>query len=109
MNDTDITQIIIHNLIALRKKSGISYDTMAAYLRLSSDDYLSLEDGDYPITAEMIDKLNCLYLVDITRPLNIDILDIHNMHTFRVEELNNICAIHKIVRNQLEMDKLLHM
>jgi len=111
MNDN---AIIGSNICHFREKLGLSQETLGEYLGISREMVSYYENGKRPIPTGIISKASELFGVDEYDVYEEDIeqLESNVVFAFRaqqlsVPDLNHIGQFQKIVRNYLQMKKVL--
>jgi len=96
----------------LRKKSRFTQGQVATYLDVDQSLVSKIEDGERTASSVILAKLAVLFCCSLADLVSeIDYKPVPQM-AFRVDELTdadlkNMVFIHKIVMNQVQMDKLL--
>ncbi len=96
----------------LRLSSKTSKKALCEYLEISKLDLDNVETGNVSeLNADIIEKLSNLYFCSTDYILNGDSFrgckSEFSYLGFTKDELINMVAIHKIAKNQIEMDKLM--
>ncbi len=110
----DDRQIIAHNIKLLRDASGFTQDMIANYLGINRSTYSNYESGDRELPFLLMEKLADMYGCDLYDFYSQDETKLTGMlaTAFRVdslspEDLAQVAAFKRIVRNSLKMDQLL--
>ncbi len=107
-------QIISANLKRLRDAGGFTQDHVASFLGITRSAYSNYEAGNREIPFPVMDQLSDLYGCDMYELYTEDNLVIESMlvTAFRVdnltpEDMRQLAAFKRIVKNSLKMDALL--
>ncbi|MBP5693777.1 MAG: helix-turn-helix transcriptional regulator [Bacteroidales bacterium] len=106
--------IVADNIKRLREANGYTQESVAGFLGVKRSAYANYEVGCREIPYAVMEKLSDLYGCDMLEFYSEDKMDIDNMlvTAFRVDELapndmEQIAAFKRIVKNSLKMDKML--
>lgn len=106
--------VVADNVKRLREANGYTQDSVAKFLGIKRSAYANYEVGCREMPYTVMEKLSDLYGCDMYEFYSEDKTDIDNMlvTAFRVDELTpedmeQIAAFKKIVKNSLKMDKML--
>ena len=107
-------KVIAHNLKRYREANGCTQEHVANYLNVGRSAYANYESGDRACPLRVLEKLADLYGCDAYAFFQEDTRVVDNMLTtaFRVnnvssEDLVQIAAFKRVVKNYLMMDNLL--
>ena len=113
-NDMDEQMVIAHNLKRYREANGCTQEHVANYLNVGRSAYANYESGDRACPLRVLEKLADLYGCDAYAFFQEDTRVVDNMLTtaFRVnnvspEDLVQIAAFKRVVKNYLMMDNML--
>lgn len=103
-----------NNIKNLREKFGYSQKDVADYLKINSRELISYyENGDRDIPLDKLNQLSDLFGVELLDLLeeNINLSKANTAFAFRAEDINSedlyeIAAFRKIVKNYIKMDRL---
>ena len=109
-------EILVNNILSIRKKTGYTQQNIADYLDVTQAAYSKYETGELEIPIKVIEKLSILFGVDEFDffEQNEDIRLSNLALSFRADSINNtdiksIAKFKKIVKNYIimsnELDK----
>lgn len=87
----------------LRETCGYSQESVARYLGISTKDEQKLENSDYRLSSDMVNKLANLFGVTASSFINDDVptpsISFKNTENLSADELNTVAQINKIALN----------
>lgn len=114
MSNMDERRTVANNIKKLREAMGCTQNAVAEYLGIGRSAYSNYETGDRELPLEHMEKLADFYGCDAYDLYSTDADVVANMlvTAFRAddltpEDMNQIAAFKRIVRNSLMMDSLL--
>lgn len=114
INIMEEQKVIAHNLKRYREANGCTQEHVANYLNVGRSAYANYESGDRACPLRVLEKLADLYGCDAYAFFQEDTRVVDNMLTtaFRVnnvssEDLVQIAAFKRVVKNYLMMDNML--
>lgn len=107
-------EVVAINLKCLREASGFTQDKLAEFLGVGRSAYSNYESGDREAPLDVLEKLADLYGCDLASLYdeNGDVLKMMLATAFRVdnlapEDMEQLAAFKRVVKNYLKMDMLL--
>lgn len=106
---TNTTTTIGSKMKLLRENANLTKKQLADYLSIDVDRMSKIEEGKCPIDTSLLNEIALLFCCPVTSLLSEDIptdaisLDASDMN---LDDLATMSTIHKIVLNQMWMDKL---
>lgn len=108
------SRIISRNIKSLREASGFTQDHIALFLGVTRSAYANYESGSREIPFLLLEKLSDLYGCDMSDLYDDDgrVMESILVTAFRVdnmtpEDMKQLAAFKRIVKNSLKMDILL--
>ncbi|MFP5522056.1 helix-turn-helix domain-containing protein [Peptococcus simiae] len=103
--------LVGRNLKVLREEANLTQAQVAGVLSVDQSLVARIESGERSVSTEMLDKLAALYccpsediLAGVINSKKINIA--YRKNALSISDLEKLAVVHRIILNQLEMDKI---